>query len=138
MEIKNKVFAATATIAAIVAPISASAATSFGDVKGNDYFAEAIQSLTERGIINGYSSDHTFRPYKEVTRGQAAKMIAGALGYDIKNVKNPHFKDVPTTHEFYGAIAALADHGIINGYASTQTFKPVSYTHLTLPTKSLV
>ena len=51
------------------------------------------------------------------------KIIAGVLKLDTTNVVNPGFKDVPTTNEYYGAIAALANAGIINGYPDG-TFGP--------------
>ena len=120
----HKTFIATAAVATVVAPTAALATTDFKDVKSTDYYAEAIQSLAERGIIKGYTEDQTFRPGKDVTRGQAAKIIAGILGYDTVNVKDPQFKDVQSTNEYFGAIAALAERGIINGYPETGTFKP--------------
>ena len=94
----------------------------FPDVKSTDYFYEAVKSLTERGIISGFP-DGTFKPGKSVTRAQAAKILAGVLGLDTKNVKNPGFKDVGTSNEYYGAIAALANAGVISGYPD-KTFKP--------------
>lgn len=119
----HKTFIATMAVTTVVAPTTL-ANVEFKDVKSTDYFAEAVQSLVERGIIKGYTEDQTFRPNKDVTRGQAAKMIAGVLGFDTLNVTNPQFKDVPQTNEYYGAIAALAERGIINGYPETGTFKP--------------
>lgn len=102
--------------------VSTEAANPFPDVKStSDYFG-AVQNLVERQIIQGYP-DGKFYPQKEVTRGQAAKIIASVLNLDTKNVKNPNFKDVNSQHEFYGAIAALANKGIISGY-STGQFKP--------------
>ena len=68
-------------------------------------------------------TDGTFKPNQSVTRGQAAKIIAGVLGLDTQNVKNPGFKDVTTANPYYGAIAALANAGIINGYPDG-TYKP--------------
>ncbi|MFC5541625.1 S-layer homology domain-containing protein [Ureibacillus suwonensis] len=73
--------------AAIVAPTGFAEAASFPDVKSTDYFYEAVTSLTERGIIKGFP-DGTFKPYQSVTRGQAAKILAGVLGLDTNNVKN--------------------------------------------------
>jgi len=114
--------ATVAVSAAIVAPTGFAEAASFPDVKSTDYFYEAVTSLTERGIIKGFP-DGTFKPYQSVTRGQAAKILAGVLGLDTNNVKNPGFTDVSTSNEYYGAIAALANAGIINGYPDG-TFKP--------------
>ncbi|MFJ8512867.1 S-layer homology domain-containing protein [Lysinibacillus xylanilyticus] len=107
--------ALTAGAVVAIAPASADAAApTFKDVPANSTHAEAINSLAEREIINGFA-DGTFAPNKVVTRGQAAKIIAGILELDTKNVKNPNFKDVKTTDEFYGAIAALKAEGIISG-----------------------
>lgn len=97
--------ASLAATAVAVAP--ASAAGTFTDVAENNAHFKAITELQAAGIINGYS-DGTFKPAQDVTRGQAAKMIAGALGLDTKNVANPKFTDIPVSHQYYGPIAALA------------------------------
>ena len=107
--------------APVVAP-NAEASTTFPDVKSSHYFYDAINSLVERKVINGFP-DGTFKPNQSVTRGQAAKIIAGVLGLDTENVSNPGFKDVTTANPYYGAIAALANAGIINGYTDG-TYKP--------------
>lgn len=116
--------AASLAAGVVVAEPKVEAAT-FSDVHANDYFYEAVTKLSEKGIISGYN-DGTFKPYQNVTRGQAAKIIANAIGLDVKNVANPHFSDVPITSEYYGAIAALANKGIISGY-SDGTFKPNAF-----------
>ena len=107
--------------AVVVAP-NAEASTTFPDVKSTDYFYDAVNSLVERGVVKGFT-DGTFKPNQSVTRGQAAIIIAGVLGLDTQNVKNPGFKDVTTANPYYGAIAALANAGIINGYPDG-TYKP--------------
>lgn len=111
---------ATSGIAVVVPPPASAGA--FKDLNPKADYYGPVLDLAGRGIINGYS-DGTFRPNKAVTRGQAAKMLASALKLNLKNVKNPHFNDVPTNHQFYPYIAALAQEGIINGY-SDQTFQP--------------
>lgn len=97
--------ASLAMTAATVAP--ASAAVNFTDVAENNAHFKAITELHAAEIISGYP-DGTFKPAQNVTRGQAAKMIAGALGLDTKNVINPKFTDIPASHQYYGSIAALA------------------------------
>ena len=118
---KNKAFnvalattlAASAVVA--VAPTQADASTlSFKDVSETNTFYNDIMQLAERGIVKGYPNGN-FGPYDAVKRGQAAKILAGLLGLDTTNVKNPNFKDVPTTNQYYGAIAALQNAGIISG-----------------------
>lgn len=106
--------AVAASVVAVAAPISTEAST-FKDVQASHQFFDAIKSLSDRGIINGFE-DGTFKPGENLTRGQAAKIIAGVLGLDTTNVLNPNFKDIPTNHQYYGAIAALKQAGIIDGY----------------------
>ncbi|WP_456277583.1 S-layer homology domain-containing protein [Bacillus sp. AK128] len=106
-----------------LAPLAANAneVKSFADVKPNDYFYNAITSLTSRNIIKGYE-DGTYRPYESVTRAQAAKIVALSLGLDTTNVKNPGFKDANLTDWYYGPVAALVNAGIMSGYGDQ--FKP--------------
>ncbi|MGE7982551.1 S-layer homology domain-containing protein [Solibacillus sp. NPDC093137] len=110
--------ALTTTLAAgavvAVAP-QAQAAISFKDVKETNSHYENIMNLAERGIIRGYE-DGTFRPGDSIKRGNAAHIIAEIIGLDTTNVKNPNFKDISTKNSNYGAIAALANAGIINGF----------------------
>lgn len=128
--VKNKLFMSTVSVAVAstcVVPvgmnISVEAATpNFSDVsKSNSHYA-AIMELASRGIIKGYS-DGTFAPEKQVTRGQAAKMIAAVLGLDTGNGANVGFRDVSPQNEYAGAIAALKQAGIIDGYEDG-TFRP--------------
>ncbi|MDM5332829.1 S-layer homology domain-containing protein [Ureibacillus composti] len=100
-----------------VAPTDADAATkSFKDLTTNNSHYNTIMNLLERELISGYPNG-TFKPNDAVQRGHAALIIANVLGLDKTNVTDPGFKDVPKTHPYYGAIAALANKGIIGGYA---------------------
>ncbi|MEK5231521.1 5'-nucleotidase C-terminal domain-containing protein [Lysinibacillus sp. FSL K6-0232] len=116
----------TATVAALavaaLAVAPASAASPFSDVKEDHAHYEGITTLYAAGIVNGYPGG-TFKPDTKVTRGQAAKMIAGALQLDTKNVTNPNFSDVPASNPYYGSIAALAELKVISGY-DDDTFRP--------------
>lgn len=96
--------------------------TSFSDVKDTHQFYAAIESLTSRGIINGYE-DGTYKPGQQISRAHAAKIMALALNLDTKNVVDPGFKDVKKGHPYYVHIAALVNAGIIKGYEDN-TFKP--------------
>lgn len=104
---------ALATSAIIIAP-PAHAASFFPDINPTNEEGKAIIQLAERGIISGYT-DGTFKPANPITRTQAAKILAGILKLDTVHVKNPQFKDIKPSDENYGAIAALANAGIING-----------------------
>ncbi|WP_260982647.1 S-layer homology domain-containing protein [Lysinibacillus fusiformis] len=116
--------ALTASTIVVVTPI-ASEASSFKDVHRTHPFYDEIKNLNDRGIINGFQ-DGTFKPEQNLTRGQAAKIIASVLGLDTSNVSNPNFKDIPTTHQYFGAIAALKQEGIIDGYEDG-TFRQGDY-----------
>lgn len=114
-----KLLASAAVLtSAVVAPAAVSAApTYFKDVPPSHVAYDSIMHLSGKGIINGYA-DGTFRPSAKVTRGQAAKILATSLNLDLHNVRNPHFRDVPTSHGFYKYIAALYEAGIIDGYSN--------------------
>lgn len=88
----------------------------FPDVPATKHFAEAVNELAERNIIGGYP-DGTFKPGNSITRGQAAAIIAKMTKLDTTNVKDPKFKDVTLANGYYKAIAALAEKGVIKGYA---------------------
>jgi len=113
-----------ARIAVVVPPPQkATAATSpFTDIDQYSDHYNDILKLYSQGVIDGFL-DNTFRPDVSVTRGQAAKMLATALKLDTKNVQDPYYKDVPKSSEFYRAVAALQNAGIMSGY-SNSTFMP--------------
>lgn len=80
-------------------------------------------NLAERGIVKGYNGTGTYGPENNITRGQVAVILANALGLETDEVTDPGFKDVPKSHDYYGAIAALANAGHISGYED-DTYKP--------------
>ncbi|MFK5707837.1 5'-nucleotidase C-terminal domain-containing protein [Lysinibacillus boronitolerans] len=121
---RNKFLTVTAAALAVtaVAVVPASAASPFSDVKESHADFESIATLYAAGIISGYP-DGTFKPDSNVTRGQAAKMIAGALKLDTKEVVDPKFTDISASNPYYGSIAALVGLNVITGYGDN-TFRP--------------
>ncbi|QDQ01333.1 S-layer homology domain-containing protein [Lysinibacillus fusiformis] len=107
---------AAAVVAPCVAVIPSEAATMpFTDIQnsgGEGELYKAVHKLYSEGIVFGTTST-TFSPYENLTRGEAAYFLAEALKLDMKNVVNPGYNDVSTTHKYYGHIAALAAEGII-------------------------
>ncbi|WP_107950695.1 S-layer homology domain-containing protein [Lysinibacillus parviboronicapiens] len=117
------VFATSGIAVVIPPPQKAAAATSpFIDINQYSSHYENILKLYSQGAISGFA-DKTFRPNQNVTRGQAAKMLATVLKLDVKNVEDPYFKDVPKSNEYYKYVAALQNAGIMSGY-SNGTFMP--------------
>jgi len=115
---------ATALVATSVIGTStvASAATNYPDVQETDYFYQAVKIFSERGAITGFP-DGTFKPYENVSRGQMAVILAKVLNLETTNVEDPGFIDVPKTHPYYGAIAALYKAGLVSGHTD-RTFRP--------------
>lgn len=107
-------------VSSIVVP-AAVASEPFTDVSKNNPHYEAIISLYQSKIISGYK-DGTFKPNQQVTRGQAAKIIATAFNLKTDE-KASKFADVTEKTEFYNEINTLAQLGFINGYENG-TFKP--------------
>ncbi|MGN7479539.1 S-layer homology domain-containing protein [Solibacillus silvestris] len=85
----------------------------YKDVKQTDNYYIAVENLLEQKAISRTLDN--FRPNENITRGQAASILAKVLGLDISKVNNPKFKDVSTDNQFYPYIAALANEGIIGG-----------------------
>lgn len=112
-------------VIAVGAPVQAQAeAPLFSDVKDTPahHFYEAVMKYTARGMMSGYP-DGTFRPNESITRQDAAKLLSSVLQLDMKDVRNPGFKDVSQSSPYYGYIAALVGAGIITGFEDN-TFRP--------------
>jgi hypothetical protein len=93
----------------------------FSDVPPTHSFYIYIERAAAHGVIGGYT-DGTFRPQNNATRGQIAKIISNAAGYN-EPVSGQRFIDVPPTHPFYEFVERIAGRGIISGYADG-TFRP--------------
>lgn len=129
---RNKFLAAavsTVVVASVVAPVlpynvpqANATGTSFTDVKKGTYYYDAVTNLAERGVINGFK-DGMFRPSLEVTRAQAAYMIATSLQLNGKSAKNPGFTDIKKGQWFYDSVAGLVEAGVISG-KTKESFKP--------------
>jgi hypothetical protein len=89
---------------------------SFNDVLPGSTFYPYVHCLACLGIVQGYP-DGTFRPNDNVTRGQAAKILAESVGYtDPIPPTQQTFNDVPPGSTFWLYIERVALHGAINGY----------------------
>ncbi|WLR50678.1 S-layer homology domain-containing protein [Bacillus tianshenii] len=110
----------TAVVASAVAPLASAA--SFTDVQSGDWFSEAVDYLTSENILNGYE-DGSFKPQGELTRAEAAKILATALNLDTEGAADPNFSDLSAGHWAFDYVAALTEAGVINGYEDG-TFQP--------------
>ena len=94
----------------------------FSDVADDFWADDVLQYLVSQGVVSGYS-DGSFRPNDNVTRAQFAKMLVGAMGWDIQTPAAPTFNDVAADSWAYGFIETAAAHGVISGYGDG-SFKP--------------
>jgi hypothetical protein len=115
---------------ALLAPCVAGAqAAGFSDVSVSHPYHIQIETLSQLGIIAGYS-DGTFHPEAPVTRQQFAKMVILAMRIEVSEDDKSDFVDVKKSSdvELYpdNYVAAAARENIVTGYpgGNGPLFKP--------------
>jgi len=101
-------------------------AAPLSDVAGED-FEDAVNVLTELGVVNGYP-DGTYKPDQVVTRAEMAVIVVSALGLSDYATGTAKFSDM-AGHWSNPYVAYATSLGVIAGYPDG-TFKPdktVSY-----------
>jgi hypothetical protein len=100
---------------------------SFQDVPPGSTFYDFIYRLASRGLISGYRCGGQgepcmppgnmpyFRPDNNSTRGQAAKIVSNAAGFN-ETATGQQFQDVRPGSAFYAYVYRLASRGLISGY----------------------
>ncbi|MEA2576148.1 MAG: hypothetical protein QOH93_3446 [Chloroflexia bacterium] len=89
----------------------------FTDVPPGSTFYSYIHCLACKGVISGYG-DHTFRPANNITRGQIAKIVANAAGFN-EAVEGQTYADVIPSDDpssFYVYIERLSNRNVMSGY----------------------
>lgn len=112
-------------------PLIYPATPQFADVPTDHTFYGHIETAFSRGIIGGYEcgGDNEpcpgsyFRPGKDITRGQIAKLVVLSKGWQLQDPQTPTFLDVPRDSTFYTYIETAATHEVVGGYQDG-TFKP--------------
>ena len=69
---------AIAAVAALTAGVSAYAANPFSDVTPNDWAYQAVSTLSDQGVVEGYP-DGTFKGQQNITRYEMAQIVARLL-----------------------------------------------------------
>ena len=96
--------------------------TSFSDMTGNEWYAEAVYALSSMGIIRGYS-DGSFHGNDTISRAAFAAIAARLSKANGETGAGVTFSDVPSTHWAHDTIAQASYYGWIGGYSSG-TFHP--------------
>ncbi|MFQ6177842.1 S-layer homology domain-containing protein [Bacillus paranthracis] len=118
----KKVIAGTMTaamVAGVVSPVAAAGKT-FPDVDGH-WSKESVYYLVEKGAIAG-NDDGTFAPDREITRAEAATMMAKILNLPIEKGAKPSYAD-SQNHWASAIIAAVEKAGVVQGKGDG-TFDP--------------
>lgn len=104
--------------------ISATAKT-FSDVNADHANFNAINYLSAKGIIKGYT-DSTFKPDQQITRAELTKMILAGKNFPIKNYQTNCFPDVGYLEWYSDYICAAKEANFIKGY-DDMTFRPEQF-----------
>ncbi|HFJ9403570.1 TPA: S-layer homology domain-containing protein [Bacillus paranthracis] len=111
----KKVIAGTMTaamVAGVVSPVAAAGKT-FPDVPADHWGIDSINYLAEKGAVTG-NDKGMFEPGKELTRAEAATMMAQILNLPIDKDAKPSFGD--SQDQWYTPfIAAVEKAGVVKG-----------------------
>ncbi|MEA1011815.1 S-layer homology domain-containing protein [Bacillus cereus] len=111
----KKLIAGTMTaamVAGVVSPVAAAGKT-FPDVPADHWGIDSINYLAEKGAITGNDAG-MFEPGKEITRAEAATMMAKILNLPIDKDAKPSYAD-SQNHWATPIIAAVEKAGVIKG-----------------------
>jgi N-acetylmuramoyl-L-alanine amidase len=100
----------------LLAFVGVAQARTFGDVAPEDWFATAVDALSNNGVIDGYG-DGNFHPYETVTRAQFASMLARSL--NPPQAWTAPFTDIGQADWYYGSVASLYGAGLVAGLTSS-------------------
>ena len=93
----------------------------YSDVKSTDWYNNAISTLSNMGIIDGYP-DGTFRPNAGITRAEFAKIAVSFFKDNVRETIGDRFGDIHG--KWYTEYVNLANElAIVNGYPDG-TFRP--------------
>ena len=93
----------------------------YSDCNSDLWCNNAISTLTNMGIIDGFS-DGTFRPYAKITRAQFAKIAVGFFETTREDYQG-YFTDVDINAWYTEYVEAAARVGLIEGF-NDGTFRP--------------
>ncbi len=98
-------------------PVTVIGENIFSDTDGH-WAEDMISFLSEKGVVSGYKTETTmeFRPSNNITRAEAAVMLAKSLGLDTEKSKDdesPYLDTIPTWAK--GSVNALSKLNYISG-----------------------
>lgn len=125
----KKILALVVAVAMLASFGCVASAAGYTDVATNASYADAVNLLSNLGIIQGFE-DGTFRPDDTLTRAQAAAIMVRMLGLESSVVKGAtEFSDVPATHWASGYVNVAANSNIIKGYGDGNFYPEEAVTY---------
>jgi len=113
----KKVLVVLLSLCMVLGCFSFAFAAEYSDVAADNKYANAIDVLTELGILEGDGTG-TFRPADGLKRSEAAVVLVKLLGQGAYAAEQTatKFSDVPASHWASGWIAYAANLGLVEGY----------------------
>lgn len=96
--------------------------TSFSDVSTADWFYDYVMVLAEADVLDGYG-DGTFGPNDEITRSQAAKIVANAFSLNDETCSDSPWSDFTSGDDLFEETLSLYAYQVMAGYID-ETFQP--------------
>ncbi|MDR1573214.1 MAG: S-layer homology domain-containing protein [Clostridiales Family XIII bacterium] len=91
------------------------AAAAFADVKASDWFAEAVNYVREKGLMNGVGGD-SFAPAEKLSRAMLVTILHRYSGEGAAASGVTAFVDVPADLWYSEAVAWASANDIVSGY----------------------
>lgn len=113
---KHKFHSLTAVFLSGCLLIGSAAAVSFPDVDADAPYAQAVEYVSEMGLMIGDSYGN-FNPDQIDTRGKMAAIISQMMGLDVDSTAIAPFSDA-VSHWAGPCIAAISDLGVVKGYGN--------------------
>ena len=88
-------------------------ADKFNDLSGYEWAKEAIEALSDKGIVSGIDNN-TFAPSSKIKREEFAAMMVRLAKMELTEIENP-FSDVTESDWFMKEVHIAFANGIING-----------------------
>lgn len=98
----------------------------FKDVPKDYEFYDEIEDLAAKDIVSGFGDTGLFKPEENLTRAQAAKMVALGADKVVSKAFKTKFTDVPATLDLHEHIWALEEEEVVKGFKGTTLFKPAA------------
>ena len=93
--------------------------TGFTDMTGSEWAIEAVNSLSDKGIVSGVG-DHMFAPARNITREEMLTMLLRAYGVEVAGSATDKFADVDAGAWYAPYVAKAVELGVTSGITDTE------------------